>query len=175
MGGPDVRRAVESDAEAVTACAIACWGEAFAEVAPEEHLRDPALRARWIVDWRRRIAGEWDVLVAVDDGRVVGYAGTSAAHDDPPLELNNLYVRAAYYGSGLADRLMTSALGDADAFLWAWDGNARALAYYARRGFAPDGAEKRTPGTWGPSVRLIRLVRRRHPTPAQEPGSSGPG
>lgn len=61
-------------------------------------------------------------------------------------ELQRLYIQERFTGSGLGYRLLQAAehraARDGAALLWAtvWDGNARALAFYPRRGYALLGA-----------------------------------
>ncbi len=111
--------------------------------------------------WRRIMEeGLGDVWVAEIDNNIVGFAATAAPRDDDPprdLELGAIYLLAAHHGSGLGQALMDAALGDRAASLWVLDENARAIAFYRRNGFEPDGAEKVDPD-YG-NIREIRFVR----------------
>ena len=74
------------------------------------------------------------------------------------LQLEKLYSRPAALGTGVGQALLDAAIGDAPAYLWLVDGNARAAAFYRRNGFRPDGVET----TGGPSWfgrRMVRLHR----------------
>lgn len=95
-------------------------------------------------------------------GRVVGVASWGQGDPDDPddldlPELKTLYVAASSRGTGLAHTLLHRALGDAPGYLWVFERNARAVAFYRRHGFAPDGARKLDVG---PDVFEMRLVRR---------------
>jgi ribosomal protein S18 acetylase RimI-like enzyme len=45
-------------------------------------------------------------------------------------------------GSGVADALLTMAIGDASAYLWVLSGTTRAQAFYRRHGLTFDGTTK---------------------------------
>ncbi len=55
------------------------------------------------------------------------------------FELSGLYVRRAWWGTGVADGLLSCAVGDRAALLWVLEGNKRARHFYERHGFALDG------------------------------------
>ena len=74
-----------------------------------------------------------------------------------PVELTTLYLRAARHGSGLGQELLDAVLGDRPASLWVAEDNPRARRFYARNGFAPDGA-RQTLALWEGLVE-VRLVR----------------
>ena len=101
---------------------------------------------------------------SADDARgevagVVSWAHGDLRHDPFDLdlvELTTLYVGAAHRGSGLADALLREALGDGAAYLWAFERNARALAFYARHGFVADGTRKLDVPTGAWERRLVR-------------------
>ncbi len=101
-------------------------------------------------------------LVAVnDDGEIVGIAaGGEARGDNPPapVELSMLYVLEEYYGTGLGRELADAAIGDAAACVWVLDGNERAIAFYRKLGFAPDGTREQLSERWN-GLNEIRMVR----------------
>ncbi|MFZ5868948.1 MAG: GNAT family N-acetyltransferase [Actinomycetota bacterium] len=73
------------------------------------------------------------------------------------LELHLIYLLAAHHGTGLGQGLLDAAVADAPAFLWIAEDNPRALAFYRRNGFEPDGARD-TIEAWQHMV-VVRLVR----------------
>jgi GNAT superfamily N-acetyltransferase len=156
---PTLRPATTADLDALAACQTACWREAFTGLVPQEQLDDPRhehLRRR---EWADRLAAGRAVWLAELAGDIVGFACAGPSRDpDPPtpVELYTLYTRAFTHGSGLADRLLDAAIGDGPASLWVWEGNARARAYYARRGFAADGGTKTLGLENAPMMRLAR-------------------
>ncbi len=95
-------------------------------------------------------------------GRRAGrcFAWTAPSRDEPPvreLELVGLYLLAAHHGTGLGQDLLDAALGERPASLWMAEDNPRAVAFYARSGFTPDGARKVEP-SWE-DLAEVRLVR----------------
>ncbi len=156
-----IRRAKPQDAEAGAACHIACWREAYAVIVGPtvlaERTSDLAQRTG---RWRQMIADARPRWIAVTDGEsVVGFSAAGPGRDDDldiELELYAIYVRAAHQGTGVADRLLRAAIGDAPAYLWVFEANPRAQAFYARHGFRPDGARKIEPFFEQPEIRLVR-------------------
>lgn len=88
----------------------------------------------------------FDVAVAAGDARrrVVGYSSTHL-RTGTTLRLEQLYAAPDRWGSGLADDLLAvvtaraRSRGATNVDLTVNKGNARALAYYRRRGFRPSG------------------------------------
>ena len=75
-----------------------------------------------------------------------------------PLELAMIYLLEVAKGSGIADRLLQMAIGDAPCYLWVLENNPRAMAFCARHGFAPDGARQAPTGS-AAHLHEVRLVR----------------
>jgi GNAT superfamily N-acetyltransferase len=168
---PTLRLAEPADLDALAICQTACWREAFTGLVPQDQLDEPRYELIRRQDWADRLTAGIAVWLAEVDRaaseagpeagarEIVGFAcgGASRDADAPtPLELYTLYTRVAMHGTGLADRLLQAAIGDAPASLWVWRDNARARAYYTRRGFAPDGATKTLGMEQAPMVRLVR-------------------
>ena len=92
------------------------------------------------------------VLVAERAGHLIGFAQTmfGAAHalvpQRPAVELERLYVQGRFTGTGIGKALLlgaerqAAAQGAAALWLTCWIGNARALAFYARQGYAELGS-----------------------------------
>lgn len=168
--GYAVRPAAVSDAEALGRVHTAIWREAYAGLLPADYLdalsaEDSARR------WRLRLeVDEPEALVVVatagEDEEIVGLAtgGPSRDEDAPTVwELYAINVLAAHHGTGLADELVATVVGDRPASLWVLVDNARAQAFYRRHGFAPDGAAKVHEGTGAPEIRMVRgAVARAH-------------
>ena len=154
------------DAEELTDLHLDVWEEAYAGLMPASVFAERrAGRDARVESWRTIIGtGSSDNLLAwsdewSDDGSLVGFSSTGPGRDDPAddlpgLEVMALYVRAAVYGTGVGHALLTAAIGPAAAYLWVLDGNARAIAFYERQGFAFDGVEK--PEDVGLHRRMVR-------------------
>ena len=162
-----IRLAAPEDAASGAACHVACWREAYDELVEPGRLAalTEDLDAK-ISMWRRVIAAGRPPLVAVDGDIVVGFI--NAGPDEEPgldvaFQLHVLNVRRAYWGTGLAQRLYDSAVGDRDAYLWVMRDNARARGFYARNGFVPDGAGRDDPDFAVPIIRMVRSAGRPAP------------
>ena len=155
-----IRRAEPRDAAAGAACHIACWREAYAGIL------DPAVLAARTSDladrterWRQMTASPRPRWLAVTDDEIVGFSAAGPGRDDGidiELELYAIYVRAAHQGTGIADRLLGAAVGSAPAYLWVFEVNPRAQAFYARHGFGADGERKIDPFFERPEIRMVR-------------------
>ena len=155
-----VRRAVPDEADAGARCQLACWAEAYGELA------DPELLAVQLADvegrvasWRAQLAGGHAPWVAAAGDQLVGFASAGPpppSEPDPPLMLYALYVRRSWWGSDLGHRLVSAALGDAAASLWVFRDNHRARRFYTRHGFRADGTEREQAHFGGVEIRMVR-------------------
>ena len=141
-----IRQAGHADLEAAARAKAQSWVESFDELLPEDVLLrqlDPVRISRTVGLWTDVLDGGGYLWVVVgDDGEIVGvaHAGFGRDADAPtPLELYVMCLRAQAQGSGVADALLRTAIGDSPAYLWVLSGNHRAHAFYRRNGFAPDG------------------------------------
>ncbi|WP_024806527.1 N-acetyltransferase [Nocardia sp. BMG51109] len=145
-------------------CHIACWREAYRDLVPQHVL------AAFDVDrradgWERiRVRHPGSTVVALVADTVVGFAGAGPPGDETPVtawELSAMYVRATWYGSGLAHDLMRAVLRpDTDTSLWVFEDNPRAQAFYRKYGFELDGTRRVEDFT--PAMQ-VRMIRRRAP------------
>jgi GNAT superfamily N-acetyltransferase len=127
--------------------------------------------------WRDRLAivsadRRSAVLVADDDGRVVGFAssGPSEEPEAPRVasdvsahvgEIYAIYVKPERIGTGVGRALLQHSvdvlkrLGFAEGVLWVLPENARARRFYEAAGWRPDGGEtvQRIDGLELPSIR----------------------
>ena len=134
------------------------WQEAYPGLVSREYLEKLSL------DKCEQIAFRFpeNTLVAKDGERVLGFVCYGGGDDPDTGEIFALYVLAAYYGTGLGRRLMEAGLEQLrdcpEIRLWVLQGNARAIRFYEKCGFRPDGAEKELPAL---SAREIRMRLRR--------------
>lgn len=157
--GVTLRPATLDDARAGALMHIACWREAYASIVDPGLLEAQVADAEsWTQRWREHIPRH-PRLLAVYDGEPVGFAaaGEGRDRDAPvPTELYALYVREAWYGSGLGHALCEAAVGDRAAYLWVLEGNDRARAFYERQGFRADGARERFAPLDAWEIRMVR-------------------
>lgn len=156
-----IRRATSADAPELADLAARTFRETFAHTcSPNDmalHLSthySPALQGAEIAD------AAVDVLLALSDGRLAGFAQLRVGEVAPPCvraetpaELWRFYVDQPWHGRGVAAVLMAAAveaahLRRADT-LWlsVWEGNQRARSFYARHGFGPAGTQAFVVGT----------------------------
>ena len=158
--GVELRPAVPADAEAGAALHMACWREAYTPYA------DPALLAerlassdRFVAAWTKQLADGPPRVLAQADGELVGFSVVGPGRDGvdvAPTELYAIYVRAAWWGTGLGQHLWDAVRPEQACSLWVLEDNARARGFYARNGFVADGARElyEDLGTW--EIRMVR-------------------
>jgi GNAT superfamily N-acetyltransferase len=153
-----VRPAVPDDAERIVDIRNTGWREAYAHLLSAEFLANLSTDA---AGFRRGIERpDRTIVVAELDGVVVGYAlAAPADEEDAPRDwcLAHIYQYSRAHGSGTGQALLDAAVGDRRAYLWTAEDNPRALAFYIRNGFTPDGARKLIP-EWE-NMAAIRMVR----------------
>jgi ribosomal protein S18 acetylase RimI-like enzyme len=156
-----VRPAEIADARGIAEVHVRAWQEAYAHLVPADALAKQSVTQR-TQRWAEIIRDDGtDVYVATEGTSILGWASAGASCDENPprnRELQGIYVLASSYGSGAGQALLDAALGNVPAFLWVAEDNPRARAFYARNGFAPDGAEETHPLA-GTPVKAVRLVR----------------
>jgi ribosomal protein S18 acetylase RimI-like enzyme len=144
-----IREADLADAAAIAEVHVASWRWAYRGHLPDDTLDalDPvALEQRWRSTMSNPSAS---VLVAIDQGAVVGFASVGPADDDDAAP-NTAHVFAIYLvpeaaGRGIGRALLGRAeelmrtTGFTQASLWVLETNARARAFYERAGWAWDG------------------------------------
>lgn len=156
------------------------WRQAYGDLLPESFYDDGARadRARmWrstlmhhqapervrIAAWPGGRAGR-PGIEAGDDvvGEVVGFSihGPARDTDRTGVELFALYVLQEHHGTGLGQRLLDAAIGASPACLWVAARNPRAIRFYEKNGFNPDGT-RRTDAE-AEDLEEIRMVRDRH-------------
>ncbi|MGY4543170.1 ribosomal protein S18 acetylase RimI-like enzyme [Arthrobacter sp. UYNi723] len=162
----DVRRATAADAVTLAEVHTQCWQQTYRDLMSDAFLA--ALKpAHRLGMWRQLLLAPMPAAwVACADGSVVGFSATRALPQGDPdkelpasgrLELWGLYLLQSHQGLGLGRRLIAAALGAEPASLWVAAGNTKAIGFYERLGFAPDGAEDSVAG-WE-DVREIRMIR----------------
>lgn len=150
---------------------MAGWRSGYADIVAPDRLADLPVD-RWHheigVGLRRPVADAF-TYVAEIDGAFAGYCYVAAPSREADLgpqaaELVAMYVDPDHWRQGVGNALMESALDRlaglpyTEAVLWTFKENGRAIAFYEKNGWRPDGAEKIHPRTGEPAVRLRRPV-----------------
>ena len=157
-----VRPVRDVDAEALGRVHAQCWHETY------DHLISKAALERVSP---RRMAELWThysslgdgrcLYAALVDGEIVGFSGSGPSRDPEVTDRSELYftyVLHAFHGTGIGQQLFDAVLGEQPAFLGVAVDNPRAHRFYARNGFAPDGARQTQPFL-GEVITEVRLVR----------------
>lgn len=148
-------------ARALAVCHIACWREAYQGLVPDHVLAafDPDRRA---AGWER-VAREHTgktILVAEHGREIIGFTRYGLPDELPAVadrELSAMYVRAAWYGTGLAQALLDAVLEpDKSCSLWVFERNPRARAFYSKYGFVPDGTARAERFATATEIRMVR-------------------
>lgn len=137
-----VRRAENSDAEAITAVHDAAWRNAYDGLIPAKELARIVARrgSRW---WDRAIRRGTAILVIEVGGAVCGYAtvGPNRARNlSQKGEVYEIYLKPEYQGVGLGTRLFLAARRELSRFgfdsvvVWALADNESACRFYSNAG-----------------------------------------
>jgi GNAT superfamily N-acetyltransferase len=136
--------------------------------------RDPCVHTLSATDRAKRwtanfTQGTSTTLVADDDGMIVGFVSFGPSRDDDApahiAELYSIYLLPARWRAGVGTLLHDAALqqlaGQFDAAtLWVLRGNDRAMSFYQRHEWAPDGQAKAELRPGGMRLDEVRLRRR---------------
>jgi ribosomal protein S18 acetylase RimI-like enzyme len=147
------------------------WRAGYREiVAPEKLAELPVERWRHEVGvGLKRPIGDAFTYVAEIDGSFAGYCYVAAPSGEADMgpeaaELVAMYVDPEHWRQGAGEALMRAAmerlsgLPYTEAVLWTFKENARAIAFYERHGWRPDGSEKIHSRTGEPAARYRRPV-----------------
>lgn len=155
-----------ADVHALAAVHVDGWRDAYSTLLPERFFGADALTRRrrmWADILEQRSADDLARTVRIvrdASGTCAGFlliGPTSEDHPARDLSIHALYIARALYGSGAAQALVDDLLGGRAAQLWVADPNPRAQRFYAKVGFARDGAETTDPQLDG--LREVRMVR----------------
>ena len=119
------------------------WHEAYAGIVSREYLD------RLTLEKCEKMAFSWpqNTLVAKENDKVIGFVCYGDRGEEAPEagEIFALYVLAAYYGTGVGRTLMNAGLDRlkdySEVRLWVLKENGRAVRFYEKCGFRPDGEE----------------------------------
>lgn len=158
---------VPSDVEELAVAHARIWRETYAglldpgvadRLTPDSFLHTWTERARRLQQGQELPNGE-RILIARFRGAPVAFLSAGDPRDEKPPVSHQLWalnVLPEHQGTGLADHMMSLALGDVEAYLWVAEGNDRAVNFYRRRGFIDDGVrQSRRDG-----MTEMRMVRR---------------
>ncbi|MBR0152668.1 MAG: GNAT family N-acetyltransferase [Lachnospiraceae bacterium] len=133
------------------------WHEAYPGLVPADYLE------RLTFERCEEIARRWpgQTLVAKDGDRVVGFVGYGDRGEEAPQtgEIFALYVLAEYYGTGVGRLLMEAGrerlAGYPEVCRWVLKDNRRAIRFYEKCCFRPDGEEMVSPVIHVAEIRMV--------------------
>ena len=146
MSAARLRPAVLTDAAAIGAVHVECWRETYTGLVPDAMLEELSVE-RWAAMWEdlfgdADLAGKMAILVAEDEGRMVGIGGCGPQRDEALAksgftgEFGMIYVLRSHQGRGVGSSIMASLarslvkLGHEKASLWVLRENERARRFY---------------------------------------------
>ncbi|MEJ2757921.1 MAG: GNAT family N-acetyltransferase [Anaerolineales bacterium] len=146
--GPLIRKALPSDAEAISYVHIRTWQNAYASIFPKKHLDELTDTFDARADhWRENIAAPEAIPVLVvaetPDGQVIGFAGAGKQTDPEHIfesELFVLYVLPEFQHRGVGRALFHAVvkelrhLGFSSMLLWTLVNNQSARRFYEKLG-----------------------------------------
>jgi len=166
-----VREATADDAHAIAEVQVRTWHTAYRGLVSGDDLEGLSVERRAEFWTELLAAGDAAgfTLVAEDGDEVVGFCAVAAPARDEDLgprayEVAAIYVDPGRWRSGVGTSLLDAAVRRLDdghwdeAALWVFRDNPRAQSFYAKHGFAPDGALRGDPDV--PEVRLRRSLPR---------------
>jgi ribosomal protein S18 acetylase RimI-like enzyme len=178
VSGVSIRLATPEDADEIARLHVATSLAAYRPILGEEY-SEGELQER-IEVWRRMLLGDYSLammppektyVATTPDDRIAGFCAVGPSRDedaDGIGEVFLLYVAPDHWGRGISERLFEAGTvylrerGFVTMTLWVLEGNDRARGFYAKKGWAPDGARK--PSYRNPSLAQVRY---RTPTPAR--------
>ncbi len=132
------------------------WHEAYPNLVNRDFLD------RFSLEKAEEMAFRWTdgLIVAKDGDRVVGFVGYGDRGEEAPEtgEIFALYVLSGYYGTGVGKQLMDAGLEQLKGYpqicLWVLKENKRAIRFYEKCGFRPDGREMFSQTVKAPEIRM---------------------
>ena len=163
-----IRSALPEDARAIAEVHVQSWQQAYRDLLPQDFLATLSVERREAM-WSASIAkSEPSLLVAEQDGKVVGFSAFGPCRDDgaqpTDRELWALYLAPGQWSTGrgralwLQSRKAMIAQGAVRISLWVLAGNQRAIRFYTAAGFQPEPDSARSVELAGARFQEIRYL-----------------
>ena len=162
------RQATLHDAAAVAALHADSWRTHYRGAYRDEYLDGDIVKDRLNV-WQQRLSdppANQFVVLAEDDGELVGFACAYGAHDDTwGTLLDNIHVSTELHRSGIGSGLMNEVMAwcranyaDVGLYLWVLHQNDRARSFYQQHGGSDQGGEFGTASAGGGQIHRHRYA-----------------
>lgn len=156
-----------ADAERIGLAHSIAAEEAYGHYFPREWMAARNTAAQRTQQWAEQLqtycrgGSGWRIRIAEDSDQVLGFGIFGRPRDQnapAPNELHRLYVLSQAYGAGLAHRLFAALHPEqAPSYLWVMEANTRAIAFYRKYGFEPDGVVEYVANMVDlPKIRMVR-------------------
>ena len=139
------------------------WKEAYTGLVDQAFL-DSRTYEQSVQSAHRAFDNGYVTYIAVENGKVIGFADFGAYRGEDIAnagEVYAIYLLKEYYGKGAGTALMNEALSRMNKYeraaVWVLQGNERAIGFYRKCGFDPDGAEQTV--ALGKEAVMIRMVK----------------
>jgi GNAT superfamily N-acetyltransferase len=150
-----IRTATIDDARALAEVHVASWLAAYRGMVPDEVLDAQSVDGR---------AAQWEEWLRTGDTRTLVAGGVDGfvTFSETTSEIGALYVAPDRARRGIGSALIDAAhaalhaAGRDEAYLWVFEANAPARAFYAGHGYVPDGARMVHQPTGAQEIRLYR-------------------
>jgi len=160
-----IREATTGDAAAIAAIHVETWRAAYADIMPAAFL-DGLSQEKHQAFWEKELTSNLHVNRVVLEGhRIVGWASGGPNRDADRAdhsEIYAIYVSPEIWSSGIGRLLMRRMENDLSAMrpplLWVLEKNQRALKFYHKQGYQPDGTSRSVP-IGGVNLKEIRLLK----------------
>ena len=179
-----IRDGTVEDASEIARIQVQTWRVAYAGIAPADYLAALSEEKRTL-SWQQQLTdGRSLILVAFENNEMAGWISGGRCRDaDAPdaSEVYAIYVSPPYWGRHIGRQLMAKFEEQLPAtspvYLWVLGANQRALTFYDKMGYTPDGTAKDIK-LGRATLSEIRLVKKRtgpagvHSSPKTHPSQS---
>ena len=155
-----IRPATPADVRAIAELHVASWRVGYRGLVADDVLDAQSVEERE-AQWREHVH-RVTVLLAERESALAGFI----AFTPETGEIGALYVAPEHYRQGAGSALINAAhqrihaAGRDEAVLWVYADNAAGRAFYARHGYAPDGASATEPRSGLEEIRMWRNLPR---------------
>lgn len=166
-----IRSAKVDDAQQIAQVHVQSWQAAYEGLLPEPYLDNLSVGSR-VQQWTNGITNSPTLVdVCEEDDQIVGFvaSGRSRGNDAQVKqfgEIYSIYLVPKVWDQGYGQALLDVALhqlqndGYIGVVLWVLEGNERAIQFYKRNGFSPDGNTTQEELAAGVIANEVRYIRR---------------
>lgn len=156
MRAAAIRRAAVADAREIATAHVRAWQDAYRGLVAQEYLDALSIERRerlWTevltdAPARDQCIWVWEHHDGIEGFICVGPSRDPDVDSTVVGELQAIYLLPSAWRQGIGQTLHDAGMdwlrskGNAQATLWALQGNERAIAFYGRQGWVPDGTRK---------------------------------